>query len=63
MLILKVMSFGSPQKGVDRVHNKYIITKRKAGDPLKSTSMFEKSAKSLSLVNSKIIWQVKSGQT
>ena len=63
MLILKVMSFGSTHKGVDRVDNKYIITKRKSGDPFKSTSMFKKSAKSLSLVNSKIIWQVKSGQT
>ena len=42
------MSFGSTHKGVDRVDNKYIITKRKSGDPFKSTSMFKKSAKSLS---------------
>ena len=42
------MSFGCSHNGLDRVHTKYIITKRKSGDPFKSTPMFKKSAKSLS---------------
>ena len=32
--MLKVKSLGSTNKGVDRVHNKYIIIKRKAGEVL-----------------------------
>jgi hypothetical protein len=38
MLILIVKSFGSTNKGMDRVHDKYIVIKRKSGDPFKSTS-------------------------
>jgi hypothetical protein len=50
-----------------KVWTEFIISilssKEKSGNPFKSTSMFRKSAKSLSWVNSKILWQMKSGQT
>ena len=40
-----------------------LSSKERVGDLSKSTSMLRKSAKSLSWVNSKILWQMKSGQT